>query len=478
MRSSRKLQEVIPMDALEDRARGARRKLAGLTRVFVVCASAFMLELAVPKAVAGNPRSVSPPAGSVESQASDETKVSLPTITVWKVGVSEVPDTTAPPDLEGTAEKLGYHLRIQAFPAEGFTEMVCDAFADNQEPDILVIDNFRVMAGLWPPHLGDARPDNTAAIRQALRKVTESLKSLEGPRRGGWEFLFRTSRNHEAAKSLALQFDGCEKSVPGSQLVGDVRTAVDRIAHAYLEGPESSAKFNDADRLQAEIVNPDPETERVPGRSEPRGYSLRGGPLGSGLSRGTSSDLLRVGVREMTTCGCWGNDHLAFARVLSTYESKLSLGRLTVLLVLRNHEGEWRLLSASTDPVSKWDLPRQVPKLASLFQKPWTPDGNPAPARLLAPLDGKAPVPTLGERFGNFEWQPSESGNVVAEIVEFAYNDDARLFLRFTQANPPSSEQISAGMLWSGQEILWRWRVWSISDAGAVSFSESRAFPN
>jgi len=31
---------------------------------------------------------------------------------------------------------------------------------------------------------------------------------------------------------------------------------VERIGHAYLEGPESSAEFNDPGRVQAEAVSP------------------------------------------------------------------------------------------------------------------------------------------------------------------------------------------------------------------------------
>jgi hypothetical protein len=429
--------------------------------------------------VTGNPASASPPASSVESRALNETQVSLPTITVWKVGspnAGNVPDTRVPPKLQRSAEALGYNLRIQAFPAEGFTERLLAAFADNQEPDILAIENYLVIKGINTLPLSFPGTASIADIRQALLEVTESLTSLEGPSRG-WEFLFRTSRNHEAAKSLALQFVGCEGSVAGSQLTADLRSVVERIGHAYFEGPESSAEFNDPDRLQAETVNENRHTERVPARTKPGQDAVEGGIPGSGLSRGDNPDLLGVHVHEMSACEGWGNDHLAFVRILSTYESKQMLGRLTALLVLRNQEGEWRLLAASTDPISTTDFLKQIPKLASLLQNPWTPDGNPAPARLLTPQDGKAPVPPLGERFGNFEWQPSESGNVVAQVVEFAYNDDARFFIRFTSENSSTTQQISAGKLWMTGS-LWRWRVWSVSDTGAVSFSESRSFPN
>jgi hypothetical protein len=120
---------------------------------------------------------------------------------------------------------------------------------------------------------------------------------------------------------------------------------------------------------------------------------------------------------------------------------------------------------------------KAIPELATLLQKPWTPDSKPMPAKLLSPEDGQYPGAPAGQRFGEFSWQPSLSTDVVAEILEFAYKDDARLFVEFLSGDHPASEKISAGMLWHSGS-LWQWRVWSISGAGAVSFSESRSFPN
>jgi hypothetical protein len=59
--------------------------------------------------------------------------------------------------------------------------------------------------------------------------------------------------------------------------------------------------------------------------------------------------------------------------------------------------------------------------------------------------------------------------------VEFAYQNGARLFLKFRGQTNLKTEQISDGQLWT---LLseWKWRVWFINDAGAVAFSESRSF--
>src|ERR1700675_1828737 len=68
---------------------------------------------------------------------------------------------------------------------------------NNQEPDILVIDNYGMIDGITTP-LGDFTGiGSSGKIRQGLVKVSESLSALEGPKRG-WEFLMQTSKNHEA----------------------------------------------------------------------------------------------------------------------------------------------------------------------------------------------------------------------------------------------------------------------------------------
>ena len=97
-----------------------------------------------------------------------------------------------------------------------------------------------------------------------------------------------------------------------------------------------------------------------------------------------------------------------------------------------------------------------------------------APAQLLSPENGQVPIPDAGQRFGNFTWRPSPSANVVAQIVEFAYQNDDRLYFMPTQ-NDATPDQMSAGSLWhTGSE--WKWRVWSISDTGAIAFSDYRTF--
>jgi hypothetical protein len=197
---------------------------------------------------------------------------------------------------------------------------------------------------------------------------------------------------------------------------------------------------------------------------------------------------------------------LAFVPVILTFQekniepgtvkTKSEIGSVTVLLVLRKQLSQWKLLTATTDPDSTdtegrvgmafQPFLRSIPRLANLLDKQWNSEDKPNPAELLAPADGQFPQPAAGQRFGDFSWQPSESTNVVAEIVEFAYtapilgrhsNNEARLFIRFRSGNNSVKDQgsVSAGYLWTTRSI-WQWRVWSISDTGDLSISESRSF--
>lgn len=174
-------------------------------------------------------------------------------------------------------------------------------------------------------------------------------------------------------------------------------------------------------------------------------------------------------------CGCWGTDHLAFVPAIVSYTSPGAIGWVSTLLVLRKQGEQWRLLAASTDPVSNNSFASQIPAMVRLITKPWTSSRVPEPPTLLAPQDGEFPVPAPGARFGDFSWHPSSSAGEVAEIAEFAYNGDTRLFAVFFSGPAPTTEHWSAGSLWTtGGE--WKWRVWSISESGTVSFSPARSF--
>jgi hypothetical protein len=253
--------------------------------------------------------------------------------------------------------------------------------------------------------------------------------------------LISTSKNYKAAKLLALRRPECTVSLSSPPVPRDLPLIAPRISAAYLQRSAGAVdEYKDPDRLIAE--------------STPR-------------------DSLQVS--EIKDCGFWGSERLSFVPMSLSYESAKTIGWIDVLLILRKRQARWQLLAGSTDPISTNQFLSQIPQLANALKKPGNPGKQPTPAILISP-DGQVPPPAGGQRFGNFVWKPSPSGDVVAEIAEFAYQDNARLFLRL-RSSAVTSDQVSAGELWTtGSQ--WRWRIWSISNASDVSFSQVRSFPH
>ena len=360
-------------------------------------------------------------------------------ITVWRVGdpyTGATPDTTVPPSLELAAQKLGYGLRVEAFPIRGFASLFFRAFENHQPPDILVFGNYGVLEGTSTPIGSFTGIGTDPGIHAALLRVTESLSALEGR---GWEYLIRTSPNFEAARALALRPPECAVN-PETALSAELGDITMQFARAYLENSPPLKNFEDPDRLHT-----------------------------------TATEPKQRHVETIRACGYWGTDHLAFVPAIASYTSPEEIGWVSSLMVFRKLGDHWHLLVASTDPVSNKSFVSRIPAMARLITKPWTPSNTPEPPSLLSPPDGQFPAAAPGARFGDFSWHPSPSGGEVAEIVEFAYQNDARLFANFFSGPAPATEHCSAGLLWTVRGV-WRWRVWAISESGGVSFSQSRSF--
>lgn len=366
---------------------------------------------------------------------------------------NQAPENNVPLNLERKAESMGLRLEIRAFRASEFTQEFQKAFATHQEPDIISVEN---AASIVNPASGPYTIFGIASdpdVRKSLVQVNGSLSELAGER-GGRQFLISTSQHAEAARRFALRPPECDTSIVAETPVPpDLQQAALRMNDAYLRTPLQLKEYEDAERLTTEGVRWD-----------------------------------SVNARETRTCGSWGNDRLAFVFLVSTFDHEdfvgqpppkslahgPLIGQMPILLVLRKQEGQWRLLAACSDPVSTEPFLRQVPAFSRLLRNPGLKEAHVAPAQLLLPEDGKAPVPAPGEHFGIFIWQPSASRNVVAQIAEFAYENDDRLFFMPAPDNK-APDVISAGSLWNTRSE-WKWRVWSISDTGAIALSDSRAF--
>jgi hypothetical protein len=390
----------------------------------------MVLFLVTPRVLAQNSAS-----GPIPAAPQAGTKV----ITVWKVGnphTGGTPDTAVPPSLELAAEKLGYGLRVEAFPIRGFASLFFRAFENRQPPDILVFNNYGVLEGISTPIGSFTGIGTDPEIHAALLKVTESLAPLE---KRGWQYLIRTSPNFVAAQALALRPPECAADLEGA-LPAELGDIAMQAARAYLENSPSLRNFEDPDHLHTSVTEP---KERH--------------------------------VDTIKACGYWGTDHLAFVPTIASYTSPGTIGWVSTLMALRKLSDQWRVLAASTDPVSNKSFVSEIPAVVRLITKPWTPSNTTEPPSLLSPPDGQFPAAAPGERFGDFSWHPSPSGGEVAEIVEFAYQNDARLFAIFFSGPAPATEHCSAGLLWTVRGT-WRWRVWSISESGAMSFSQPRFF--
>ena len=375
-------------------------------------------------------------------------------LVVWRAGSpasNETPDGNVPVNLERKAESMGLRLQVRAFAGVEFAQEFRNAFAAHQEPDIIAIENAASIHGGGPNNPGVGIASNPD-VRKSLIQVNGSLQDLAGPR-GGWQYLISTSQHAEAARRLALRAPDCDVLFTAPTPVPpELQKAALEIANAYLRTPTEMKDYNDADRLMTEGARWD-----------------------------------SVNARETRTCGSWGNDRLAFVSLVSTFEHEdfdkqppprslahgPLIGQMPILLVLRKQGAGWRLLAASSNPMWNNDFLFQFPAISRLLHKSAMED-TVAPAQLLSPENGYPPVREAGQRFGNFTWQPSPSGNVVTQIVEFAYQNDDWLYFMPTK-NDGTPDQWSAGSV-SNAAGEWKWRVWSISDTGTIAFSDYRTF--
>jgi hypothetical protein len=364
------------------------------------------------------------------------------TIRIWRIGSphqGDTPISRVPVAVAQEAVKRGFGITIEAFPAMGFAATFFEAVARNAAPDILVFNNFGVMDGITTALGRFDGIGHDPALRQHFVKVTGAFDDLLGPERG-WTYLFALSPNHAAARALALDAPRCSNGSPKPTMHGELEEIVPNVAAAYLKGDDIAVQaYSDPDRLP---------------------------PLR--VSRET------IAVRGTRACAVWGNDRFAVASVSASYEAHSTLGHALVLLVLRRPFSQWQLLIAARDPISNGEFLSAAHGLAARLTSDAGSRVPPIPATLVSPPTGVSPRPSAGQRFGAFGWQSSPTDDVVAEIAEFAYKDDARLIL--TRPRPGGSPmEISAGKLWHTGGA-WYWRIWSVSRAGDVAFSEARTF--
>ena len=278
--------------------------------------------------------------------------------------------------------------------------------------------------------------------------------------------LVRSAVNYEAARALSMRPAECELEAPAAHspaIEPALRQAQEKAVlatRAYLGCDRSALSgISDGSRLVQQCFMPQSNTK----------------------------------IESVKACRASGNHKLAFVSLVSVFSAEvrepgpvsrikmpgMELGQQSILAVLRNENGDWRLLAITHDPINVNTVARRPVTNANAFvnslDQTQLAGTMPDPAQPLTP-DGIYPLPQTKERFGDFVWQPSQSPDVIGQVVEFMWGKDTNWGLTRLFFLPESESKISTGFIMSGGKSVWR--VWSVNKAGDVAFSEPHSFTN
>ncbi len=375
-------------------------------------------------------------------------------IRVWIVGspyTGALPPDVVPREFSQRAERLGYKIEVESFPAAGFAARFRQALQDHHEPEILTFDNFGVILGANTPSGWIEGVDSDRRVASSLALVHESMTSLQS---WGWVMLVRSAVNYDAARAMAMREPECDAQ--SAAIDPALRPAEEKAVlatRAYIDCDQSTlGSISDGSRLVQQCFLPQSDSK----------------------------------IESVKTCRVSGNHKLAFVSLVTSFSAEtrepnailqlrqgMDLGQQSIIAVLRNQSGTWRVLAITHDPVN---VVAQNPRTSAYafvnkLDQEQLPGVEPEFARLLTP-NGVYPLPPQGERFGDFLWQPSQSADVIGQVVEFTWAKDTNWGLTRLFFLPANENKLSSGYLMSGGATVWR--VWSINKAGDVVFSEQR----
>ena len=383
-------------------------------------------------------------------------------IRIWTVGsphTGELPRAEVPPELRQRAESLGYTIEIEAFRASGFADKFRQAVQLHNEPEILTFDNFGVIIGMQTAFGWIEGVDIDHQIAPSLALVHETMMSLQ---RRGWVMLVRSSVNYEAAQALAMRPAEC---LPQCGRAADTRSLEPTLRQAQEKAMAATRAYVGCDRSALSAISDE-----------------------SRLGQQCLLPKSDAKVESVKVCSASGNNKVAFVSLVSGFSAVtgepntirrvrhgMDLGQHSILAVLRNQNGNWRLLAITHDPMNTFaaiPLTTTNAFVNSLDHGP-TAGVAPYPARPLTP-DGVYPQPEIGARFGDFIWEQSQSTDVIGQVVEFTWGKDTNWGLTRLFFLPASENKVSSGYLMSGGASSWR--VWSISRTGEIAFSEQHSY--
>jgi hypothetical protein len=376
-------------------------------------------------------------------------------IRIWIVGsphTGALPPPVVSPGLKQRTEKLGYTIEVESFRASGFAVTFRQALQDHTEPEILTFDNFGVIRGIQTRLGWFEGIDSDRQVAPSLAMVHETMTSLQAR---GWVMLVRSAVNYEAARALSMQPAECEASETIDPALLQAQEKAVSATRAYLACDRSTlSEISDESRLVQQCMLPQSDTK----------------------------------VESVKVCRISGNDKLAFFSLIGGFSAEthdantifqvrhgMDLGQHSILAVLKNQSGTWRLLAITHDPLNTWaEIPLTTANTFVNLLDHGAPTGiTPEPGRPLTP-DGVYPRPRRGERFGDFIWEPSQNTDVIGQVVEFTWGKGTNWGLTRLFFLPAKENKVSSGHLMSGG--IQAWRVWTVSKSGDVAFSEQHSF--
>ncbi|MEM8720224.1 MAG: hypothetical protein AAGE84_13090 [Cyanobacteria bacterium P01_G01_bin.39] len=373
----------------------------------------------------------------------------LKSLLVWRIGdmgTEDLPDTEVPADLRQRAAELDYEIDIEAVSAKRVTAKLREAIKQNREPDIITFRDNGIIEGIETDSEKFAGVYSIEGVEKSFVFVTHTLNSIQ--KKGGFVALLKTSQNHDIAKQLALPELECGKTAETKLIDGVDRDAIENVVLDYTQTLFSDSKTEFKKYLSKSAI--------------------------VGLAPG---DMTGMPQKDIKVCSIVANNNLAVVSTVVAHDGGWSVGRLDMLLVLHQENDNWRLLTQHIGHINE-DARPYINKLANSLTNSET-NTPPLPASNLAPENIR---PTAREKSsGEFTWQPSESENVVAEVIEFSHGVDARLFMKFREdGTRKATDSFSPGEIYPIDNSLnnqtWRWRVWSIAGDGSIAFSETQTF--
>ena len=398
---------------------------------------------------------------SVIAQAEASPKPNGKLIRVWTVGsphTNALPPAVVPAELQRKAQSLGYTIEVETFKAIGFADRFRQALQEHNEPEVLTFDNYGIVWGIKTPLGSFEGVGLDPRVASSLVLVHEALASLQ---KRGWVMLLRSAVNYEAAKILSVQPPVCDPQAGPTADSPDVEPELRQAQHkavfftrAYLACDLAALSISsDESRLGRECFLPESDVQ----------------------------------VETVKACRVSGNRNLAFVPLVSNFSAQLrgsvaiqglvhgmELGQKSILAVLRNQSGVWRLLAITDDPVNTvLRRPLTTQSVDRSLDDGQTIGITPEPARLLAPEGVQLPRTAP---YVDLNWQPSPSTEVVGQVAEFMWGKDRNFGLTRLFFLPARESKLSSGYLMNAGSTVWR--VWSITKSGDVVFSEQRTFKN